>query len=113
MHLSHEAYIEGRQAEAVRFAQSLLSGNAEFLVAIRHLSCLRNEIGTNSSDQDFSLFLVIDSETDHLPAGEVKSLCSPEWLQKANTEIEAIQALYRVELAAACNKIVGRFSVRV
>lgn len=109
--MSHEAYIEGLRVEAVRHAKALLANQSEFLVAIRHLSCLRHEIGTSSSDEDFNIFLVIDSDTDHLPAGEAKSLCSPEWLQKSEAEVKKIQDFYHSELVVACNKIIERFSI--
>ena len=110
MHLSHEAYIEQQQAEAVHVAELLLVGNTDFLVAVRHLSGLRHEIGTSSSDEDFNIFLVIDSQTDHLPAGETKLPCSPEWLKKSALAVKDIEFFYHSELVAACNKLIKRFS---
>lgn len=111
MHLSRETYIEGLKAEAVGLAKALIANEVEFIVAIRHLSCLRHEIGTSSSDEDFNLFLIIDSQTDHLPAGGAKAFCSPEWLQKSGKEVEDSYVFYHVELMAACRKIIERFSV--
>ena len=111
MRQSHESYIETCRAEAVNLAKALLADTADFLESVRKLSSLRHELCENSNDEDFMLFLVIDSDTDHLPAGETRAFCSPEWLRKADAELQLVVSCHKAELVAACNRLIERFDI--
>ena len=71
-------------AKIVETAQRILSGNLGIVAGARQLSGLGFDVGAEH-DSDFIFFVGIDSETDHLPVGEVRS----RW----NAEADAVYRL--------------------
>ncbi len=112
MDLSHEGSIEQKRKEVVRLAHELLVGEEDFLSSVRKLSGLRHEVGVDSAGEDFNIFLVIDSETDHLPQCDLRSQCSPEWIQKSDKELRDFEAFYHSDLETACHRLIATFSPR-
>jgi hypothetical protein len=48
----------------------------------------------------------IESETDHLPVGEVRKLWAASALQEKDAEIASAEAFWKTELLGACERIV-------
>ena len=110
MPLSRDAYLQRQRNKMLQFARSLLSGEGEFLLAIRNIAGLLPEIDAGEDAQDFAVFLLVDSESHHLPAGAAKSLYSRDWLRRAELEIQELEAFHRAAVAAACEQIIGKFA---
>jgi len=71
---------EDRHHEMVRVAQGILDGSIGIVAGARQLTRLRfNSRAEN--DSDILIFVGIDSETDHLPLGEVRRLWNAEALK--------------------------------
>jgi len=85
--------IEQATAEILEVCQGLLDDRIPLIEGCRRLASLRHEIGMSESAA-FNTFLAVDSETDHLPFGEVRHLCSPEWLATVDRQIDDATRLY-------------------
>ena len=60
-----------------------------------------------ATEADRTLIIVIESETDSLPIGEVRKLWAPDALQAKEPEIERAEALWKTEFLEACKRIAG------
>ena len=98
-----------RHAEIVESARALSSRASPFIDAVRRLASLRFVDGVDH-DQDFMLFVALDSESDHIPPSTARSLCSPSWLEQCDRQADELERHYRVEVDAACKKLIARFS---
>jgi hypothetical protein len=91
-------------AEMVRVTSDMLEGRLSFLegavriTELRYNACLED-------DQDALLFVVIESETDHLPLGEVQKLWDQDALRKLRPTIESWEKYAREEGLEACKRL--------
>jgi hypothetical protein len=77
---------------------STLEAVREF-VPLAHTDAIRSE-------EDRRLIIGIESETDHLPVGDVRQLWAAEALREKNVEIARAEALWKAKLVQACKRIV-------
>jgi hypothetical protein len=73
------AWQDTSVAKALEVARQLMTGEIDVIQGARTLSALRFELGDDLADI-FSTFTLIDSETDHLPIGEVRQYWAAEAL---------------------------------
>lgn len=106
----NERFLEEKCSEVANTARLIRDGKMNIVEGALRLSALRHDVSRKDFDDDFMLFVVIASETDHLPVGEVRKQYSPDALRKADREIEEVEKFYRVEVQAACEKLIARFS---
>jgi hypothetical protein len=91
-------------AEMVRVTSDMLEGRLSFLegavriTQLRHNACL-------DDDEDASIFVAIESETDHLPLGEVQKLWDQDALEKLQPTIESWEKYARDEGLEACKRL--------
>ena len=73
----------------------------QILEAVRELvSLAHTDAITNEADR--LLIIGIESETDHLPIGEVRKLWAPDALQRKDPEIARAEALWKAEFLDVC-----------
>lgn len=105
---------EGQLGEAcqavVDAARALAAGTVPFVEGVRQLAALRSDVSRLDHDPDFMLFVGVASEADHLPSKDLRSQCSPAWLEQCDREAQELEAFYRDNIRAACVRLVGRFS---
>ena len=56
--------------------------------------------------EDRRIIIGVESETDHLPVGEVRRLWAPCALKEKDVEIARAEELYRAGFLETCRKIV-------
>lgn len=105
----NEEYMKAKRNEVVDLATSLLNDKVSFLEGIRALNSIRHQVSDQEFDDDFMLFVEIDSDTDHLPSLDMRANCSVSWLMKSDQEVLKLKELYNKQLKAACNKLILRF----
>lgn len=105
----NEEYMHARRKDVVEVASALISGQIHFLEGVRALTSLCHEVTGLDFDEDFSIFVAIDSETDHLPSEKVRHRFSEAWLEKADKEVCEIKESYNTQVVEACQKLVARF----
>lgn len=75
----------------VRLANAIIHGKLGVIEGSRRLCQIRAEHPSLRDDEGFGLFVAIESETDHLPAGEVRTLWAPDVLIVEDREIRALK----------------------
>jgi hypothetical protein len=100
---------ERDRAKIVELAQAMLDGALGIIEGSRRLNDLREALGIHHLDDDFVGFVVIDSETDDLPIGDVRRLWNKEVLVHKDREVEEAERLYRDGAFEDCRKLIARF----
>ena len=99
------------QAYAVHLAQQMLRKQLSFFEGAVRMAPLRHDIeGVDAMDEDFLAFVLISSETDHLPLKAHQHLWSPESLAQLLPEIEHVEIWASPFATQACENIIQRFS---
>ena len=102
-----EYYIRGK---LVGICEAVLAEKIGIIAASRTLSALGLEL-FDGHDEDFSMFDVVDSETDHLPVDIERRNWSAESLARKDAEIAEAEAIYKDDVLAACRKLIERFAI--
>ena len=90
-------------------AEAVLDGRITVLEAVRALVSLAHTDAI-ADVEDRKLIIGIESETDHLPVGEVRKLWAPYALKEKDVEIARAEALYRNDFLEACRRIANSSS---
>lgn len=104
---------EALQAEVVRVATALLQRSQPMLAAVRALSTLSRDLGVDVDDPDFLPFVVVDSETDHLPSAHARTVSSSVWLVTCDRELAEVEQVHGPALRAASERLVFRYATAV
>jgi hypothetical protein len=86
---------------------SLRDSKVPFVEGVRRVLAIANE--PRDRDQDFGLFVAIDSETDHLPSERARPRCSEQWLAQCDREAHDVEAFYREAVHTAIEQLLGKF----
>jgi hypothetical protein len=92
----------------VAIAQRVLSGELGIVAAARQLSRLRFDVGAEH-DSDFVFFVGVDSGTDHLPVGEVRSRWSADALKAKDEELRSFEASVRERAFEVCRSLIRKY----
>jgi len=98
-----------QSAEIVKVAQAILNGTIDIIEGSRMLHGLGHDECVDDLDPDFSIFVVIDSDTDHLPIGDVRKMWSVDALIEKDEEIRKIIDFYKEDVLKACSNLILRF----
>jgi hypothetical protein len=93
--------------KTIRVCRAVLNNEMAIIEASRILS---GRLQGFEKDPDFITFVGIDSETDHLPVGEVRKHWNPEVLAQKDKEIAECENFYRVRALEACERIIKKVS---
>ena len=94
-----------RPSEAKEIAQAALDGRTTVFEAVRALVSLAHTDAV-ADVEDRKFIIGIESETDHLPVGEVRKLWASSALKEKDVEIARAEELYRVDFLETCRRIV-------
>jgi len=102
-------FIDRRATDADRLrardvAQAVLDGRTTVLEAVRELVYLAHTDAI-ADVEDRRLIIGIESETDHLPVGDVRRLWAPEALREKDIEIASAEAWWKADFLEACKRI--------
>ncbi len=96
--------------ELVDTAKKTLNKSINYIVGCRKIdSLLRMIIGEYYSDDELSIFDLIDSETDHLPVGKFRKQWNKEALAMKDKEAERIYKLYEKDILNGLEAIVKNY----
>jgi hypothetical protein len=108
-HAINEREEDARRA-LVALARAMLTRDVSFLEGAIHALHLKSEIGgLPDRDLDFDAFVVIASETDHLPLKAQQHLWNPETLAKLAPEYQKMERWAAGFARAACENLIRRF----
>ncbi len=101
--------VEAR-SELVALAQAMLDGKLTFLEGSVRVVALKEQISNVADDDpDFLAFVLISSETDHLPLAAQRSLWSSEALARLEPEFKSVEDWARSFALEACKNFITRF----
>jgi len=101
----HRQFLNGKIAAAAR---AVLSGELGIIAGARRLCSLGHEIGADR-DADFTFFIYLESETDHLPVGDVRQHWNAEALRDKDPEIMRVEAFYRERAFEICRRLIQKY----
>ncbi len=95
---------EWERQKAKEIAAAVLDGRTTVLEAVREL-CPLAHTDALADEEDRTLVIVIASETDDLPVGDVRKLWAPYALEVKDAEIARAEELYKAQFLEACKRI--------
>ncbi len=102
-------FIDRRASESEHWrardvAQAVLDGRTTVLEAVRALVSLAHTDAI-ADVEDRKFIILIESETDHLPVGEVRELWARYALRRKDVEVACAEELYRADFLETCRRI--------
>ncbi|WAS57124.1 DUF2489 domain-containing protein [Burkholderia ambifaria] len=96
--------------QLVSIAQAMLDGKLTFLEGAAQVLAIKSQLtGVADRDPDFDAFVVIQSETDHLPLEAQRSLWSPTALAALEPEFRQVEEWAKSFAPQACRNLIERF----
>jgi hypothetical protein len=108
--MSHEDYVHSQQAKVVDIASKMIDGQIGIIDGSRQLSRLRNSVSDLDFDEDFMVFVAIDSETDDLPVGSERQYWADSALAMKDQEIKDAELSFREQALTGCKRLIERFN---
>jgi hypothetical protein len=105
----NESQVQARE-KLVLLCRQMLSGELSFFEGSIQVCSLRFMVGVPEFDPDLLHFVAIESETDHLPLGQVQHRWSAEALRRLQPEFEKTEIWANGVASQACQNLIARFS---
>jgi hypothetical protein len=90
---------------ALEIARGMLHGNISLIEGCRSLVRLRFDAEITASEA-LKVFVGVESETDHYPVGNVRSVYAPELLARLDADVSEHLSQVRPVLIKACREII-------
>jgi hypothetical protein len=100
--------VEEQRREMIRVARRILDGTVGIVAGARQLTRLRFPSRTEN-DSDILVFIGIDSESDHLPIGDVRQHWNPDALLVKDAELTDYEARVRERAFEACRNLIEKY----
>lgn len=101
--------VAARRQELVELANSMLAGEINLIEGVRRICALRFAV-QDPENEAFLPIRAIESETDNFPLGAMRASCSPDYLQRADRDMQKYLADAQDDILQACREIVRKFS---
>jgi|SRR5882724_1306267 len=101
----HRQFVSRKIVAASR---SILSGELGIIAGARQLCGLGHGVGADR-DPDFTFFVAIDSESDHLPIGVARQHWNPEALRTKDAEVAKFEAFYKEQTFEVCRRLIQKY----
>jgi GH43 family beta-xylosidase len=108
--MRHAEYVATQRRRVAELAQQIIAGEIDVLDGSWQIAALRFEVEIEDRDQDFIPFVVVESETDHLPIGAEALNWSDEALIRKEPELKQAREWAREIVLASCVSLVARFA---
>jgi hypothetical protein len=97
-------------AEIIDCCRQLLEGSIGVIAASRKISDLRFQLpGDLQSGDDLMCFVMVDSETDHLPVGPDRLHWAPDALKVKDDETAAYEDFHKSAAMAAARRLIHSY----
>lgn len=104
----YKAFLHGK---IVAICEEILAGKIGIIAGSRSLVSLHFQL-FEKDDSDFSVFRLIDSDTDHLPVDEERKNWSIKALERKDEEIKEHESFYEDMAFTACKELIERFEIK-
>jgi hypothetical protein len=106
--MTNQTDVPQARSEVVLIAQRVLSGGCGIVEGARQLSGLAHRLAAEH-DPDFTFFIGVDSETDHLPLGDVRQRWAEDALRNKDEELRSLEGFFRADALNACQSLILKF----
>jgi hypothetical protein len=106
--MENQEYIKKRKSELVDFAKQTLTAELSITDGTLKILPILNELEISNLDE-YIIFVLFESETDHLPRGIYKRNWNPIVLKEKEKELEKAENFYRNDVIEACKTILKNF----
>lgn len=107
----NEEHLQWLSSKIIEIARRILSGEVDIVGGARDLARVSHQLGADH-DPDFVFFIGLDSETDHLPIGDVRQHWNPEVLRAKDAELAAHEAKVRERTFEVCQRLIEKYSTK-
>ena len=87
----------------------MINGEINLIEGVRKLTALRHH-GEGPGGEIFMAIRAIESETDHFPLGAARAQCAPDYLKRADEEMDRYVADAKDDILTACRELVRAYS---
>jgi len=108
--MKNEDYSIFIRGKIVAVCEAMLREEIGIIAGSRKLTSLGLEF-FGDHDEDFVMFVSIDSETDHLPVDLERQNWNIKALKRKDKEIENYEASAKADAFETCRKLIKRFSM--
>lgn len=108
-HPSHSEFVAKERQKLVALCRAMFSGEMSFFEGAAQVCLLRHTIEVPEDDLDLRAFVVIESETDHLPLKNIQHHWSAEALEQLQPEFERTEVWAKPFASIACENLIKRF----
>lgn len=105
---SQTTTVKEQRKAIVLTARRILDGSTGIVAGARELTRLRFP-SRAETDKDILVFVGIDSESDHLPLGEVRQHWNTDALKTKDDELQCYEARVRDRAFAACQNLIAKY----
>ena len=106
----YKDHILALQRDVLEICQSVIKGSTGVIDASRKLRNLHYQMFQNVDD-DFRIFIGIESETDHLPVGDERQYWDVAVLSEKDKEIAEYEDKVIKVVVESCKKLIDRFAI--
>ena len=92
----------------VGIARGVLNGSVGIVEGSRMLLTIQRAAGAED-DADFLFFVGVNSQTDHLPVGDLRRHWSPDALRLKDDELNGFEVQVRARALEVCRKLIERY----
>jgi hypothetical protein len=96
--------------EVVALCRAMLDEKLSFFEGAVRICSLRAKLALPDADPDLLAFVLIESETDHLPPKRIQHRWSPGALERLQQDFERTETWARSFASEACENLIKRFS---
>ncbi len=103
-------HILALQMDVVKACRAVIDGDVGVIAASRKLRDLHCQM-FQDVDDDFRIFIGIESETDHLPVGDERQYWNAAVLSEKDKEIAEYEDKKMKVVIESCKKLIDRFAI--
>jgi hypothetical protein len=107
--MSHDEYVALQRGRVVELAQRILSGDVDVLDGSSQMLRLCGEIDVDFNDEDVRAFILVESETEHLPIGAEALNWSDAALARKEPDVRRARAWATDIVREHCTNLISRF----
>lgn len=101
--------VEEQEREIVRVARRILNGEVSIITGAREMASVRLRPHSDDLDKELLVFSGIDSETDHLPLGDVRRHWAADALIHKDAQINEAEDFFRERALNAARILIERY----
>ena len=105
-----EELIEEARTRLMKTAEGILNGSIGIIEGCRMMNEFIAFAELNIDEDDRVTFQSVESQTDHLPVGEVRQLWNEEALKKKDEEIKKAEIMFTGIVKDSCSFILNKYT---